>query len=261
MFYTHTTRETPNIYLWKLLLIWSHTLTHTHQESSGYVQHQASKNQQLWFPIMFHTHTTGETPNIYLWKLLLNGLIRSPTSTRRAVDMYNTRHPKITNCGFPSCFIHIQLGKHQISIYGSFFLYGLIRSPTPTRRAVDMYNTRHPKITNCGFPSCFIHIQLGKHQISIYGSFFLYGLIRSPTPTRRAVDMYNTRHPKISNCGFPSCFIHIQLGKHQISIYGSFFLMVSYAHPHPPGEQWICTTPGIQKSPTVVSHHVLYTYR
>jgi hypothetical protein len=124
-----------------------------------------------------------------------------------------------------------------------------------------MYNTRHPKITNCGFPSCFIHIQLGKHQISIYGSFFLYGLILSPTPTRRAVDMYNTRHPKIINCGFPSCFIHIQLGKHQISIYGSFFLMVSYAHPHPPGEQWICTTPGIQKSPTVVSHHVPYTYR
>jgi hypothetical protein len=72
--------------------------------------------------------------------------------------------------------------------------------------------------------------------------------------------MYNTRHPKISNCGFPSCFIHIQLGKHQISIYGSFFLMVSYAHPHPPGEQWICTTPGIQKSATVVSHHVSYTY-
>jgi ribosomal protein L37E len=92
----------------------------------------------------------------------------SSTSTRRAVDMYNTRHSKITNCGFPSYIIHIQLGKHQISIYGSFFLYGLIDSPTPTRRAVDMYNTRHPKITNCGFPPCSIHIQVREHKKAIY---------------------------------------------------------------------------------------------
>jgi ribosomal protein L37E len=82
--------------------------------------------------------------------------------------MYNTRHSKITNCGFPSCVIHIQLGKHQISIYGSFFLYGLIGSHTPTGRAVDMYNTRHPKITNCGFPLCAIHIQVGEHKKAIY---------------------------------------------------------------------------------------------
>src|SRR5882762_5247833 len=40
----------------------------------------------------------------------------------------------------------------------------------------------------------------------------------------------------------------------------AYSYMVSYAHPHPPGEQWICTTPGIQKSSTVVSHHVSYTY-
>jgi len=82
--------------------------------------------------------------------------------------MYNTRHSKITNCGFPSCVIHIQLGKQQISIYESFFLYGLTGSPTPTRRAVDMYNTRHSKITNCGFPSCVIHIQVGEYKKAIY---------------------------------------------------------------------------------------------
>jgi hypothetical protein len=83
------------------------------------------------------------------------------------VDIYNTRHPKITNCDFTSCLIHIQLGKHQISIYGSF-LYGLIGSPTSTRRAVDMYNTRHSKITNCGFPSYIIHTHTTRKTPNIY---------------------------------------------------------------------------------------------
>src|SRR5882762_3681001 len=114
--YTYNWGNTKYLFM-KLSLKWSHTLTHIHQESSGYVQHQASKNHQLWFPIMFHTHTTRETPNIYLWKILINGLIRSPTPTRRAVDMYNTKHPKITNCGFPSCAIYIQVGEHKKAIY------------------------------------------------------------------------------------------------------------------------------------------------
>jgi len=103
-------------------------------------------------------------------------------------------------------------------IYRSF-LYGLVGSPTPSRRTVDMYNTRHSKITNCGFPPCVIHIQLGKHQITIYGSCFLYGLVGSPLPSRRTVDIYNIRHSKTTKCGFPPCVIHIQVGEHKKAIY------------------------------------------
>src|SRR6267154_4494204 len=65
MCHTHTTKETSNNYLWKLLLIWSCGLTQTLQENSGYIQHQTFKNHQMWFLTMCHTHTGRGTQGVY----------------------------------------------------------------------------------------------------------------------------------------------------------------------------------------------------